>query len=122
MELGFPWWLRAEHFLNIIFVTFFIRSGIEILGTYPRLHRKVQNQPGEHWAQFTVKEKPKHKYYAVGAEYENYSPIVSLPGYGKLGQGRYWHFITVTGYVTCFLIYYVLLAVTGQWRRYVPQS
>ncbi|WP_448853998.1 molybdopterin-dependent oxidoreductase [Corynebacterium frankenforstense] len=122
MEFGFPWWLRAEHFLNIIFVTFFIRSGIEILGTYPRLHRKVQNQPGEHWAQFTVKEKPKHKYYAVGAEYENYSPIVSLPGYGKLGQGRYWHFIMVTGYVTCFLIYYVLLAVTGQWRRYVPQS
>lgn len=122
MEFGFPWWLRAEHFLNIIFVTFFIRSGIEILGTYPRLHRKVQNQPGDQWAQFTIKEKPKHKYYAVSSEYENYSPIVSLPGYGKLGQGRYWHFIMVMGYVLCFLIYYVLLAVTGQWRRYVPQS
>lgn len=118
----FPWWLRVEHFLNIIFVTFFIRSGIEILGTYPRLHRNVHNIAGKQWAEFTVKSKPKHKYYAVGSEYENYSPVISLPGKGLLGLGRYWHFIAVMGYVTCFIIYYVLLFVTGQWLRYIPPS
>ena len=32
MDLGFPWWLRVEHFLNIIFITFLVRSGLEILG------------------------------------------------------------------------------------------
>ncbi|MDO5747105.1 MAG: molybdopterin-dependent oxidoreductase [Actinomycetaceae bacterium] len=118
----FPWWLRVEHFLNIIFVTFFIRSGIEILGTYPRLHTNVHNRPGAQWAQFTIKEKSKHKYYAVGSEYEDYSPIISLPGRGLLGLGRYWHFMVVMGYVTCFLIYYILLFATGQWLRYIPPS
>lgn len=119
---NFPWWLRVEHFLNIIFVTFFIRSGIEILGTYPRLHTNVHNKPGKQWAEFTIKQKPKHKYYAVGSEYEDYSPIISLPGRGLLGQGRYWHFMVVMGYVSCFLIYYILLFATGQWLRYIPPS
>lgn len=122
MVYNFPWWLRVEHFVNIIFVTFFIRSGIEILGTYPRLHTNVHNRAGAQWAQFTIKEKPKHKYYAVGSEYEDYSPIVSLPGRGLLGLGRYWHFMTVMGYVSCFVIYYVLLFATGQWLRYIPPS
>ncbi|MDO5700034.1 MAG: molybdopterin-dependent oxidoreductase [Bowdeniella nasicola] len=118
----FPWWLRAEHFLNIIFVTFFIRSGIEILGTFPRLHTNVHTPAGKQWAEFTIKSMPKHKYYAVGAEYEDYSPIISLPGRGLLGQGRYWHFIVVMGYVSCFVIYYILLFATGQWGRYIPPS
>lgn len=122
MIFDFPWWLRVEHFLNIIFITFFIRSGIEILGTFPRLHRSVHTPPGAQWAEFTIKAKPRHKYYAVGSEYEDYSPIVSLPGYGKLGQGRYWHFISVMGFVVCFLIYYVLLFATGQWLRYIPSD
>lgn len=118
----FPWWLRAEHFLNIIFITFFIRSGIEILGTFPRLHTNVHTRAGKQWAEFTIKSKPKHKYYAVGSEYEDYSPIISLPGRGLLGQGRYWHFMTVMGFIICFAIYYVLLFATGQWRRYIPHS
>lgn len=122
MVFDFPWWLRVEHFLNIIFVTFFIRSGIEILGTYPRLHTNVHNKPGAQWAEFTIKSKPKHKYYAVGSEYEDYSPIISLPGRGLLGLGRYWHFMTVMGYVTFFIIYYILLFATGQWLRYIPPS
>lgn len=118
----FPWWLRVEHFLNIIFVTFFIRSGIEVLGTFPRLHTDVHTPAGKQWAEFTIKSKPKHKYYAVGSEYEDYSPIIALPGRGLLGLGRYWHFITVMGYVSCFLLYYILLFATGQWLRYIPPS
>lgn len=122
MDLGFPWWLRVEHFLNIIFISFLVRSGIEILGAYPKLYRSQHNVPGTAWAQFTIHEEPKHKYYTVGGEYDDYSPRLSLPGRGLLGLGRYWHFITVTGFVTCWAVYFVLLLVTGQWRRYVPTS
>ncbi|WP_280194401.1 hypothetical protein [Corynebacterium pyruviciproducens] len=105
LEYGFPWFIRAEHIVNIIFITFFIRSGIEILGTFPRLHTSVHTPVGRQWAEFTVKSNKKHKHYSVGGEYEDYSPWISLPGYGKLGQRRYWHFITVMGLITCFLIY-----------------
>ena len=122
MDLGFPWWLRVEHFLNIIFITFLIRSGLEILGTYPKLYRSQHSVPGTSWAQFTVQEEPKHKYYTVGGEYSDYSPRISLPGRGLLGLGRYWHFMAVTGFVSCWITYLVLLLGTGQWRRYVPTS
>ncbi|MEO6790195.1 MAG: molybdopterin-dependent oxidoreductase [Ornithinibacter sp.] len=122
MDLGYPWWLRVEHFLNLIFISFLVRSGIEILGTYPKLYRSQHTVPGTAWAQFTIQRAPKHKYYTVGGEYDDYSPRLSLPGRGLLGLGRYWHFITVTGFVSSWVIYFVLLLATGQWRRYVPTS
>ncbi|GAB3939822.1 hypothetical protein GCM10028828_02640 [Corynebacterium tapiri] len=117
---SYPVWLRVEHFVNILFITLFIRSGIEILGTFPKLHTSVHTPIGGQWAQFTVKKKRKLKYYPVSGEYDDYSPIVSLPGHGDLGQGRYWHFISVMFWVALMFIYWALLLFTGQWRRYVP--
>ena len=32
----FPFWLRFAHFINIIFITLLIRSGIEILSALPK--------------------------------------------------------------------------------------
>ncbi len=122
MLTEFPVWLRVEHFVNILFVTLFIRSGIEILGTFPKLHRSIHTPLGKQWAQFTIKQKRKRKYFPVAGEYDNYSPIISLPGYGALGQGRYWHFISVMGWLLLLVIYWALLLGTGQWRRYWPES
>ncbi|SES19845.1 molybdopterin-dependent oxidoreductase [Corynebacterium cystitidis] len=122
MITDFPVWLRIEHFVNILFVTLFIRSGIEILGTFPKLHSSVHTPAGKQWAQFTVKQKRRKKYYPVAGEYDDYHPIVSLPGHGALGQGRYWHFISVIGWVTLMVIYWALLLLTGQWRRYWPED
>ena len=122
MLTEFPVWLRIEHFVNILFVTLFIRSGIEILGTFPKLHRSIHTPLGKQWAQFTIKEKRKNKYFPVSGEYDNYSPIVSLPGHGALGQGRYWRFISVMGWMLMLAIYWTLLLVTGQWRRYWPED
>ncbi|MFY9263262.1 MAG: hypothetical protein WBH82_03160 [Arcanobacterium sp.] len=68
-------------------------------------------------AQFTIQRQSKHKYCTVGGEYEDYSPRISLPGKGLLGLGRYWHFISVTGFVTAWLIYMVLIFATGHWQR-----
>lgn len=118
----YPWWLRIEHFVNILFITLFIRSGIEILGTFPKLHTSIHTPLGRQWAQFTIKEKRKRKYFPVAGEYDDYSPLISLPGHGALGQGRYWHFISVVGWVLMMVVYWVLLLVTGQWRRYWPED
>lgn len=120
MELGFPWWLRIEHFANIIFITFFIRSGIEIIGTWPKFYRSVDCEPGKAWAKFTIKEQPKNKYYGSIDEEEDYSPVLAIPGTNKLGSGRYWHWIMSVGFITFGVIYVVLLLATGQWQRYIP--
>lgn len=58
MELGFPWWLRVQHFLTIIFISFLVRSGIEILGTYPQLYRSQHTVAGPAWGQFTIQRAP----------------------------------------------------------------
>src|SRR5262245_11797562 len=34
---GFPLWLRILHFLNLLFMLFIIRAGIQILADHPRL-------------------------------------------------------------------------------------
>jgi hypothetical protein len=34
----FPFWLRFAHFINLIFITLLIRSGIEILSSLPKLY------------------------------------------------------------------------------------
>jgi hypothetical protein len=34
---GFPWWLRYQHYFNLILMLFIIRSGLQILADHPRL-------------------------------------------------------------------------------------
>lgn len=35
VDSGFPWWLRLQHFLNMLFMMFIIRAGIQILADHP---------------------------------------------------------------------------------------
>ncbi|WP_204018300.1 cytochrome b/b6 domain-containing protein, partial [Sphaerimonospora thailandensis] len=122
MHNDFPAWLRIEHWLNVLFVTLLIRSGIEILATHPRLYWRNHSRPGTEWARFTRKTMPKDKLYDTMDEEEDYSPIVSLPGHKKIGIGRHWHFFTVMGWLLLGISYWTLLFATGQWRRYLPTS
>ncbi len=48
-ELGFPAWIRATHFLNIIFISFLIRSGLEILSAHPKLYWNDDCRHGSEW-------------------------------------------------------------------------
>lgn len=122
VQLDYPVWLRIEHWVNVLFLTLLIRSGIEILATHPKLYWRNDSRPGNEWAKFTRKKMPANKLYDTLDEEESYSPLISLPGYKNLGMGRHWHFISVIGWVLTGLSYIVLLFITGQWHRYIPYS
>src|SRR4029079_12296748 len=49
---GFPPWLRLQHFLNLFFMAFIIRSGVQILADHPRLYWKRDCTPGTEWFRF----------------------------------------------------------------------
>jgi methionine sulfoxide reductase catalytic subunit len=120
--LDYPVWLRVDHWLNVLFLTLLLRSGIEILATHPKLYWREDSKPGTEWARFTTKEMPTDKIYDTLDEEEDYHPIFSLPGHAQLGLGRHWHFFAVIGWILVGLSYYIVLFATGQWHRYWPYS
>src|SRR5215831_21170532 len=46
---GFPWWLRYQHYFNLIFMVFIIRSGLQILADHPRLTLDGGCKPDTEW-------------------------------------------------------------------------
>lgn len=60
---------------------------VMILGAFRKLYRSLDCEPGTAWATFTVERQPKHKYYGVIDEAEDYSPVAAMPGTNKLGPG-----------------------------------
>lgn len=122
MTLGFPLWLRATHFVNIIFLTLLIRSGIEILSAHPKLYWNDNARPGGEWLKFTRKKLPKNQLWTSKDEEESFSPWLALPGRKNLGIGRHWHFFAVLGWILTGLVYVVLLFVTSEWQRLIPTS
>jgi sulfoxide reductase catalytic subunit YedY len=54
----FPLWLRLTHFFNFLFITLLIRSGIEILGTHPKLYWNDDAFPGSEWFRLGDKRTP----------------------------------------------------------------
>ena len=46
VDTGFPWWLQLQHFLNMFFMLFIIRSGLQILADHPRLYWGRDCTPG----------------------------------------------------------------------------
>jgi thiosulfate reductase cytochrome b subunit len=120
--LDYPVWLRIDHWLNLLFVTLILRSGIEILATHPKLYFNDDSAPGTEWARFTRKKMTRHKLFDTLDEEEDYHPLISLPGRAQLGMGRHWHFVSVIGWMLVGMSYYILLFATGQWHRYWPYS
>ena len=52
VDSGFPLWLRVEHFLNMLFMFFIIRAGIQILADHPRLYWNRDCTPETDWFRF----------------------------------------------------------------------
>lgn len=119
----FPYWIRFAHFINIIFITILIRSGIEILSSLPKLYWKDNALPGTEWIKFTKKKDlPKDKLWISLEEEEDYSPFIALPGHKNLGLGRHWHFFSAIFWGINGIAYYILLFTSEEWKRPVPTS
>jgi DMSO/TMAO reductase YedYZ molybdopterin-dependent catalytic subunit/thiosulfate reductase cytochrome b subunit len=121
-SLDFPFWLRFAHFINLIFVTLLIRSGIEILSALPKLYFNDDAKPGSEWIKFTRKKMPKDKLWTSLDEEESFSSWLALPGHKNLGLGRHWHFFSMIFWFANGVAYYILLFTSGEWIRLVPTS
>ncbi|MDQ3807173.1 MAG: cytochrome b/b6 domain-containing protein, partial [Thermoproteota archaeon] len=118
----FPFWLRFAHFINVIFLTLLIRSGIEILAALPKLYWKDHALPGSEWIKFTKRKVPKHRLWISLEEEESFSPWIALPGRKNLGLGRHWHFFSAIFWGLNGIFYYVMLFTSGEWVRLIPTS
>ncbi|HAF09468.1 MAG TPA: oxidoreductase [Chloroflexi bacterium] len=121
-EFDFPLWLRATHFLNLLFLTFLARSGIEILASFPRFYRDDHCVPGSELLKLT-RRKVSPSDYTTALEEELEAPgWLALPGGAQLGAGRHWHLFVLLFWILTGLTYVVLLFVTDEWQRLVPTS
>lgn len=122
MELEFSTAVRLTHFLNFMFLSLLVRSGIEILGGHPKLYWKDHCTPGSAWLRFTRKTLPTDALWTAEDEIRPLSPWIALPGRDNLGLGRHWHFGSVAGWVLCGIVYVAALFGSSEWHRLVPTS
>jgi methionine sulfoxide reductase catalytic subunit len=47
VDSGFPWWLELQHFLNMFFMLFIMRAGLQILADHPRLYWGAELHTGD---------------------------------------------------------------------------
>lgn len=121
-SLTFPVWLRATHFLTIIFIGFLIRSGLEILSAGPRLYLNDDCRPGSEWLTLSRRRLPKEGLWTSTDMEEEWPSWLALPGGSRLGLGRHWHFLAVLGWIITGAVYIALLFVTDEWHRLIPTS
>ncbi len=121
-DLGFPAWLRAAHWINVFFIGLLVRSGIQILASYPRLFLRDDCTPGHEWLKFTRRIEPTDRLWTSLEDEQSVTPLIAQPGGNNLGLGRHFHFFSVVFWVLNGVIYVILLFATGEWQRLIPTS
>ena len=120
VDTGFPWWLQLQHFVNMFFMLFIIRAGIQILADHPRLYWKRDCTPGTDWFRFQ-RPVPKDRVWTSKDDSVSVPAWLGLPGVRhSIGLARWWHFSVNLLWVVNGALFYVLLFSTDQWRRLVP--
>jgi methionine sulfoxide reductase catalytic subunit len=120
---GFPSWLRLAHYVNFLFLTLLIRSGLQILMDHPRLYWNLHCTPGTEWLRLTPVVVPRDKVWTAKEDARYLSPWLGLPGRRHtVGMARHWHFLSVLFWVANGVVFIVLLLSGNQWRRLVPTS
>jgi sulfoxide reductase catalytic subunit YedY len=122
MTVDFPAWLRAAHWINVLFIGFLIRAGIQILGAYPRLYWNDHSTPGTEWLKFVKRPIPTDRPWTALEQERDVSAWLGQPGGNNLGLGRHWHFSAALFWVLNGVVYVVLLFATGEWQRLIPTS
>ncbi len=119
---GLPWWVEAQHFLNLFFMIFIIRAGIQILADHPRLYWTRHCTPGREWFRFQ-KPVPPDPLWTAKQDSVGLPRHLGLPGIRhSIGLARWWHLGTDMLWLANGAVFYVLLFSTGQWRRIVPTT
>jgi DMSO/TMAO reductase YedYZ molybdopterin-dependent catalytic subunit/thiosulfate reductase cytochrome b subunit len=120
VDSGFPWWLQLQHFLNMFFMLFIIRAGIQILADHPRLYWGRDCTPGTEWFRFQHPV-PLDRIWTAKDDSVTLPKWFGIPGLRHtLGLSRWWHFSVVMLWTINGIAFYVLIFATGQWLRLVP--
>jgi sulfoxide reductase catalytic subunit YedY len=119
---GFFHWVGISHYINLLFVGFLMRSGIQILSAHPKLYWNDACRPESTWLKFTRRQMPSDRLWTASDEEEPFSSWVALPGGKNLGVGRHWHFFCALFWMLNGFVYVALLFGTGDWRRLIPTS
>jgi thiosulfate reductase cytochrome b subunit len=119
---GFPAWLQWQHFLNLFFMLFIIRSGVQILSDHPRLYWTRHSTPGRDWFRIQ-KPVPADPLWTAKQDSISLPGQVGLPGLRhSIGLARWWHLSMDLLWLVNGIVFYVLLFATAQWQRLVPAS
>ncbi len=120
---GFPAWLRVAHWVNFFFIVLLIRSGLQILADHPRLYWNVHCTPGSEWLRLTPIEVPTDRVWTAKDDARHLTPWIGLPGYRHtIGMARHWHFLSVLFWIGNGTAFMIVLLLTPQWKRLVPNS
>jgi methionine sulfoxide reductase catalytic subunit len=119
---GFPAWLRVQHFLNLLFMAFIVRAGIQVLADHPRLYWKRDCTPGTDWFRFQ-KAVPTGRIWTAKDDSVTLPRWLGIPGIRhSIGLARWWHFSFGLLWIVNGIVVYALLFWTGQWLRLVPNT
>jgi DMSO/TMAO reductase YedYZ molybdopterin-dependent catalytic subunit/thiosulfate reductase cytochrome b subunit len=122
VDSGFPWWLQVQHFLNMFFMLFIMRAGLQILADHPRLYWTRDCTPGSDWFRFQVPV-PKDRIWTAKDDSVTLPTWLGIPGLRHtLGLSRWWHFSANLLWLINGIAFYILLFSTDQWRRLVPMT
>ncbi len=130
VESGFPWWLRWQHFFNLLFMMFIIRAGLQILADHPRLYLNAGSKPDTEWLRLRGPVPADRRDSAdadtVWTAKEDSVALpkqLGIPGFRhSIGLARWWHFSFDLLWLVNGLVFVVLLFSTDQWKRLVPTT
>ncbi|MEN8583940.1 molybdopterin-dependent oxidoreductase [Burkholderia sp. RS01] len=118
--LGLPAWLGWQHFLNLFFMMFIIRSGAQIFTDHPRLYWTRHSTPGRDWFR-AQKPVPADPLWTAKKDSISLPGQIGIPGLRhSIGLARWWHLGVDTLWLANGIVFYILLFTTGQWMRLVP--
>jgi len=122
VHTGFPLWLRLQHFLNLFFMAFIIRSGLQILADHPRLYWKRDCTPETDWFRFQHAV-PMDRVWTSKDDSVTLPKWLGIPGIRhSVGPARWWHFSFNLLWVLNGAAFYGMLFATDQWHRLVPTT
>jgi len=130
VDTGFPWWLRWQHFFNLLFMMFIIRAGIQILADHPRLYLNAGSKPDTEWMRLRGPVPPDRRdsndadtVWTAKEDSVALPKQLGIPGFRhSIGLARWWHFSFDLLWLINGALFVILLFSTDQWRRLVPTS